>query len=121
MTSVKIYISTKSWKRWNRAVRRTFFEMVFCSLSTCSFLVQRGQFLPIPSVSSLLLVSPSTDDDTAQYVSEALAASKRDQQSRTATEIKNALREVRMRQETKELGFEDRVSAALSMLGILGH
>lgn len=62
-----------------------------------------------------------SDDDTAQYVSEAFPTSKRDQQPRTATEVKNALREIRMRQETKELGFEDRVSAALSMLGVLGH
>jgi hypothetical protein len=61
---------------------------------------------------------PSTDEDTAQYLSEALATSSQDQRPRGAMDVKNALEEARTRRETKELGFEDRISAALSILGV---
>jgi len=62
--------------------------------------------------------SPSADDDTAQYLSEALATSSQDQRQRSATDVRNALEETRTGKETMELGFEDRVSAALSVLGV---
>lgn len=62
-----------------------------------------------------------SDNDTAQYLSEALVTSKQDQRPRTPTDVKEALEETRTRQETKGLGFEDRISAALSILGVLGH
>ena len=61
----------------------------------------------------------SADDDTAQYLSEALATSSQDQRpTRSPTDVKNALEETRTRTETMELGFEDRISAALSILGV---
>jgi len=60
-----------------------------------------------------------SDDDTAQYLSETLAMPSEDEgRRRNATDVKNALEETRMRKETMELGFEDRVSAALSILGV---
>ncbi|KAF9649382.1 hypothetical protein BDM02DRAFT_1844321 [Thelephora ganbajun] len=60
-----------------------------------------------------------SDDDTAQYLFEALVKSSQDQRPRrSATDVKNALEEIRTRKETMELGFEDRVSAALSILGV---
>lgn len=101
--------------------------MVFCSLSAC---------LPLAYVFGPLIRSPfllgsihrfyssvvfSTDEDTAQYLSEALASSSRDQRPRNATDVKNALEEARTRQGTKELGFKDCISAALSILGVPGH
>jgi len=69
----------------------------------------------VPSFS----VPPSTDDDTAQYLFEAFATSGQDRWSRrSSTDIKNALEETRTRKETMELGFEDRISAALLILGV---
>ena len=67
--------------------------------------------LPFPAFSL-------ADDDTAQYLSEALRTSNQDQRRRSTTEVKNALEETRAREEMMELGFEDRVSAALSVLGV---
>ena len=99
------------------------------SLRWCSAHPPHGHLLSRPSFFRFLcfLVSirrfyssfPSTDDDTTQYLTEALAASSQDQgQGRSATDVKNALEETRTRKETMELGFEDRVSAALSILGV---
>ena len=64
------------------------------------------------------VVDPPADDDTARYLSEALGTLNQDQRRRSTTEVKNALEETRTREETMELGFEDRVSAALSILGV---
>ena len=108
-------------------VRREFSEMVFCSLSTClpptyGWLLDSISVSPWFNPSLLLLpVVSSTDEDTAQYLSEALATSSQDQRPRKAMDVKNALEEVRTSQGTKELGFEDRVSAALSILGVPRH
>lgn len=108
-------------------VRPEFFDMVFCSLSACLPLsyvfgpLVRFPF-PLGSTPPLHLSAVSLiDEDTAQYLSEALATSSQDQPAMNATDIKNALEEVRTGQGTKELGFEDRVSSALSILGVLGH
>lgn len=60
---------------------------------------------------------PSADDDTAQYLSEALTTLNQDQRQRSTT-VKKALEETRTMKETMELGFEDRLSAALSILGV---
>lgn len=61
---------------------------------------------------------PPPDEDAAQYLSEALAVSSQDPKPRNATDVKNALEEARTRRGMRELGFEDRVSAALSILGV---
>ena len=104
--------------------------MVFCSLSACSHLVPRAFdsflrfcFPAFTSIRSAVSIPPlsgflSADEDTTQYLSEALAVSSQDQRPRSVTEVKNALEETRTRKETMELGFEDRVSAALSILGV---
>ena len=62
--------------------------------------------------------SPLTDDDTVRYLSEVLGTSDQDQRRRSTTDVKNALEETKTREEMMELGFEDRVSAALSILGV---
>lgn len=48
MTTVRTYISRGSWKGGNRAVRREFLEMVFCSPSPCSLLTPPVDFSPSP-------------------------------------------------------------------------
>ena len=119
MTSVMICTSRGSWKHGSRVVRREFFEVVFYSLSTWPPLVP-------PSLCPISLISPGfdpsfpcVDDDTAQYLSEALAASSQDPgRGWSATDVKNALEETRTKKETTELEFEDRVSAVLSILGV---
>ena len=81
-------------------------------------------FSILPSIEWVDFIRPSAtfsspDDDTAQYLSKALATLNQDQGRRwSATDVKNALEETRMRKETMELGFEDRVFAALSILGV---
>jgi len=60
-----------------------------------------------------------SDEDTAQFLFEALAASSRDSSpGRSTTDIKHALEETRTRKDMTDLGFEDRVFAALSILGV---
>ena len=63
---------------------------------------------------------PSADDDTAQYLSEALATTSGPDRwpRRSAKDVRNVLEETRTKQETTELGFEDRILAALSILGV---
>ena len=84
------------------------------SCIVCPILFPRFSRLSIPC-----LGFPPADDDAAQYLFDAFASSSPDRQPRTAADFKNALEETRTKQETKELGYEDRISAALSILGVL--
>lgn len=91
--------------------------MLTCRPSRLIFLSSRPRF--DGSIRSLVCGFLPPDDDTARYLSEALATSNQDQGRRwSAPDVKNALEETRMRKEMTELGFEDRVSAALSILGV---
>ena len=110
-------------------VRREFLEVVFCSLHprflSWFLAFPWFDFPPFPLLgptfrfySPLLGILPA-DDDTAQYLSEALATPSEDQKPRrSASDVKNALEEARTRKETTELGYEDHVYAALSILGV---
>ena len=98
--------------------------MVFCSLSTCLLLVscfcfpRHAVLAPRPTFTPDFL---PTGEDTAQHLFETFATSSQDQQPISVVDVKNALEKTRTRQETKDLGFEDRIIAALSILGISGY